>query len=93
MKNLCIIFGLLLLVALFKDVNGRKSKKKKTLILKSTLVKTRSFKIDFEKNTFQKDGKPFCFISGDMHYFRITPCSWMDRLTKLKYAGLNTVAT
>lgn len=93
MKNLCIIFGLLLLVSIFKDITGRKAKKKKTRILKSALVKTRSFKIDFEKNTFRKDGKPFRFISGDMHYFRITPCSWMDRLIKLTCAGLNTVST
>lgn len=93
MKNLYIIFGLLLLVTLFKDITGRKAKKKKTRIVKSSWVKMRSFKIDFEKNTFRKDGKPFRFISGDMHYFRIMPCSWMDRLTKLKYAGLNIVAT
>lgn len=72
--------------ALFIGTNGR-SKKKKGLIHK------KSFKIDFEENVFLKDGRPFQFISGDMHYFRIPRSYWMDRFTKMKHAGLNTVAT
>lgn len=39
------------------------------------------------------DGKPTRFRSGAMHYFRIHPDYWMDRLTKLKQCGLNTVET
>lgn len=68
-------------------INGR-SKKKKGLI-----IKKKSFKIAFEGNRFLKDGQPFQFISGDMHYFRIPRPHWMDRFTKMKHAGLNTVAT
>lgn len=39
------------------------------------------------------DGKPFHILSGEMHYFRIHPSQWRDRLEKLKACGLNTVAT
>lgn len=39
------------------------------------------------------NGKPTQFRSGAMHYFRIHPDYWMDRLTKLKQCGLNTVET
>ncbi|UKI30474.1 MAG: beta-galactosidase [Lentisphaeria bacterium] len=33
------------------------------------------------------------FRSGAMHYFRIHPDDWKDRLRKLKQCGLNTVET
>lgn len=39
------------------------------------------------------NGRPSKFRSGAMHYFRIHPDDWMDRLTKLKQCGLNTVET
>ena len=39
------------------------------------------------------DGSPFSILSGEMHYFRIHPSQWEDRLKKLKACGLNTVAT
>ncbi|MDR0932087.1 MAG: beta-galactosidase [Victivallales bacterium] len=39
------------------------------------------------------DGEPMQFRSGAMHYFRIHPAYWTDRLTKLKQCGLNTVET
>ena len=45
-----------------------------------------------EKGVFV-DGKPFRFLSGEMHYFRIMPECWRDRLEKLRACGLNTVAT
>ncbi|WP_028544703.1 glycoside hydrolase family 35 protein [Paenibacillus taiwanensis] len=38
-------------------------------------------------------GKPFRIISGAMHYFRIVPEYWADRLRKLKAMGCNTVET
>ena len=78
---------LVFLAALFICINARSKKKKKGLICR------KSFQIDFEENRFLKDGKPFRFISGDMHYFRIPLCYWMDRFMKMKHAGLNTVAT
>ncbi len=48
----------------------------------------------FEINeTFELNGKPFKIISGAMHYFRIVPEYWRDRLEKLKAMGCNTVET
>lgn len=45
------------------------------------------------KDTFYLDGKPFQIISGSIHYFRIVPEYWRDRLEKLKSLGMNTVET
>ncbi|XP_032237700.1 beta-galactosidase-1-like protein 2 [Nematostella vectensis] len=42
---------------------------------------------------FTMDGKPFTILSGAMHYFRIPPQYWEDRIVKLKAMGLNTVET
>lgn len=39
------------------------------------------------------DGAPVQLRSGAMHYFRIHPAYWKDRLLKLKQCGLNTVET
>lgn len=44
-------------------------------------------------NKFRLNGKPFNIYSGTMHYFRILPEYWEDRLKKLKLAGFNTVET
>ena len=45
------------------------------------------------KDNFYLDGKPFQIISGAIHYFRIVPEYWKDRLEKLKAMGCNTVET
>lgn len=42
---------------------------------------------------FLLDGKPFKIISGAIHYFRVVPAYWRDRLLKLKAMGCNTVET
>jgi beta-galactosidase len=42
---------------------------------------------------FLLGGKPFQIISGEMHYLRIPPEYWRDRLEKARAMGLNTVAT
>ncbi|KAJ3664570.1 hypothetical protein Zmor_000126 [Zophobas morio] len=42
---------------------------------------------------FTLNGKNITLYSGEMHYFRIPPQYWRDRLRKLRAAGLNTVAT
>ncbi|GAB6026786.1 hypothetical protein CHUAL_013282 [Chamberlinius hualienensis] len=54
---------------------------------------TRSFIIDYENNQFLKDGQPFRYVSGEMHYFRVHNQYWMDRFNKMKSAGLNAVQT
>lgn len=52
-------------------------------------VDARSFVVG--PTTFLKDGEPFTIISGSLHYFRVHPALWRDRLLKFKAAGLNTV--
>lgn len=42
---------------------------------------------------FLLDGKPFRILSGAMHYFRVVPEYWRDRLEKMRAFGLNTVET
>lgn len=45
------------------------------------------------KDTFYLNGEPFQIISGGLHYFRVVPDYWKDRLEKLKALGCNTVET
>ncbi len=42
---------------------------------------------------FYLDNEPFRILSGSIHYFRVVPEYWRDRLEKLKACGLNTVET
>nr|XP_020647700.1 beta-galactosidase-1-like protein isoform X3 [Pogona vitticeps] len=51
----------------------------------------RSFSIDYANNCFLKDGVKFRYISGSIHYFRIPPAYWKDRLLKMYMSGLNAV--
>lgn len=51
----------------------------------------RSFKIDYEKHIFLLDGKPFRFVGGALHYFRIPRPYWEDRLHTLRMGGPNVV--
>ncbi|XP_025769919.1 beta-galactosidase [Puma concolor] len=53
----------------------------------------RTFKIDYSHNRFLKDGQPFRYISGSIHYFRVPRFYWKDRLLKMKMAGLNAIQT
>jgi len=50
-----------------------------------------SLKMD-EKDFFL-NGKPLRILSGAIHYFRVVPEYWKDRLLKLKAMGLNTIET
>lgn len=51
----------------------------------------RTFEIDYQHNRFLKDGRPFRYISGSIHYFRVPRFYWKDRLLKMKMAGLNAI--
>ncbi|MGO4107673.1 beta-galactosidase [Paenibacillus sp. YAF4_2] len=42
---------------------------------------------------FLLDGEPIRILSGAIHYFRVVPDYWEDRLLKLKACGFNTVET
>lgn len=45
------------------------------------------------RDDFYLDGKKIQIISGGIHYFRVVPEYWRDRLEKLKALGCNTVET
>ena len=45
------------------------------------------------REQFMLEGKPLRILSGSIHYFRVVPEYWRDRLLKLKAMGLNTVQT
>ncbi|GFH42726.1 glycosyl hydrolase [Lactococcus hodotermopsidis] len=45
------------------------------------------------KDDFYLNNKPFKIISGSIHYFRVVPEYWRDRLEKLRNMGCNTVET
>ena len=53
-------------------------------------VKVEKFEI---REDFYLDGRKVKIISGGMHYFRVVPEYWRDRLEKLKALGCNTVET
>ncbi|XP_077548500.1 beta-galactosidase-like [Haemaphysalis longicornis] len=52
----------------------------------------RSISIDHSQKQFLKDGQPFRFVAGELHYFRVPPEYWKDRLYKMRMAGLNVVS-
>lgn len=47
----------------------------------------------YDDKNFLMDGEPYQIISGAIHYFRVVPEYWEDRLKKLKACGFNTVET
>jgi beta-galactosidase len=50
-------------------------------------------KFEISGNDFLLNGDEFNIYSGAIHYFRVLPDYWEDRLLKLKLAGFNTVET
>jgi beta-galactosidase len=42
---------------------------------------------------FLLDGSPFRVLSGALHYFRVHPGQWADRIRKARQMGLNTIET
>lgn len=61
------------------------------LCVNGNLVSEKSFSIDYKNNCFLKDGKPFQYISGSVHYSRIPRAYWRDRLLKMYMTGLNAI--
>lgn len=51
----------------------------------------RSFAIG--ESDFLLDGEPFRVLSGALHYFRVHPGQWADRIRKARLMGLNTIET
>ena len=72
--------------------NYSQSTEKKSFHSK-TFSSERSFYIDYETNTFVKDGKPFRYVAGSIHMYRVPKELWYDRLSKMWAAGLNAIET
>lgn len=53
----------------------------------------RTFTIDYDNNTFLRDGAPFQYIAGSFHYFRALPQAWSSILKSMRAAGLNAITT
>ncbi|KAI4905122.1 hypothetical protein NFI96_021417 [Prochilodus magdalenae] len=62
-----------------------------SLCLAPVWAAERSFSIDPERNCFLRDGKPFQYISGSIHYSRVPRSYWRDRLNKMYMSGLNAI--
>ncbi len=45
------------------------------------------------RGTLLREGRPHQILSGSLHYFRVHPEQWADRLNRLAPLGLNTVDT
>ncbi|MET9918680.1 beta-galactosidase [Streptomyces sp. NPDC006435] len=50
-------------------------------------------RLEIAEDGFRLDDRPFRIISGGLHYFRVHPEQWADRLRKARLLGLNTVET
>ncbi|AXL91840.1 beta-galactosidase [Streptomyces sp. CB09001] len=49
--------------------------------------------LTYADGTLLRDGQPHRLLSGSLHYFRVHPEQWADRLRRLAALGLNTVDT
>ncbi|WP_086730395.1 glycoside hydrolase family 35 protein [Streptomyces carpinensis] len=49
--------------------------------------------LTFSDGTLRRDGRPHRVLAGSLHYFRVHPEQWADRLLRLAALGLNTVDT
>ncbi|KAL1432623.1 hypothetical protein MTO96_012848 [Rhipicephalus appendiculatus] len=52
-----------------------------------------SFTVDYPGNSFVMNGQRVQIMSGAIHYFRILPALWEDRLKTMQASGLNTIET
>lgn len=50
-------------------------------------------RFEIGEDAFELDGKPFRIIGGALHYFRVHPGQWADRIHKARLMGLNTIET
>ncbi|MFI6154364.1 beta-galactosidase family protein [Kitasatospora sp. NPDC051170] len=50
-------------------------------------------RLDLDADGFLRDGEPHRIVSGAIHYFRVHPDQWEDRLRRVRALGVNTVDT
>jgi beta-galactosidase len=49
--------------------------------------------VEIRERKILVDGEPKMLLAGEVHYFRLAPEDWLDRLDKLQANGLDTVST
>ncbi|MFI8339519.1 beta-galactosidase family protein [Streptomyces sp. NPDC085639] len=49
--------------------------------------------LSHDQDGFRRAGRPHRIVSGALHYFRVHPDLWEDRLARLRALGVNTVDT
>lgn len=49
--------------------------------------------LSYPNGEFLRDGRPHRVLAGSLHYFRVHPGQWADRLERVAAMGLNTVDT
>lgn len=49
--------------------------------------------LTYDQDGFRRAGRPHRIVSGALHYFRVHPDLWEDRLSRLRALGANTVDT
>jgi beta-galactosidase len=52
-----------------------------------------TFSVDYTNHVFLKDGQPYQYVAGSMHYWRIHRDYWNDRLQRAKALGLTAIST
>ncbi len=50
-------------------------------------------RFEIGEQDFLLDGEPVRILSGALHYFRVHPDQWADRIHKARLMGLNTIET
>lgn len=65
----------------------------KVIVTSETKSQLSEPSLTYGEKDFFLQGKPLRILSGALHYFRVVPQYWKDRLVKLKAMGLNTVET
>jgi len=60
---------------------------------KSGHKKRQKSEMTFNERSFQREGKNYFVLSGEMHYFRIDAKRWPVHLQRMQDAGLNTVSS
>lgn len=66
---------------------------KSTSTVSSKRVREKAIEFSDLGESFIVEGRNMRILSGAIHYFRVVPGYWEDRLKRLKAAGLNTVET
>ena len=49
--------------------------------------------LSFADGRLLRSGEPYRLMAGSMHYFRVHPGQWADRMSRLADLGVNAVDT